>query len=317
MNLTINPIIALLVFPGGLSLLAFGLLYEYVDRKLVARFQNRVGPRWFQPLADFVKLLAKEEIIPAGVQPGLFIVLPVVALAAALTAALYVPMFGLQPAYGFSGDLVVTIYLLSLMTLCIGLAGANTVDRFSLVGATRALTQLFSYEAPFMLAMLGPAIAVGSWQISEINTAVQTGWWNMLVQPFGFVVALVGLMGKLELPPFDAPEAETEIVAGALTEYSGRGFGLFRIGRDIELVIGLTLIASFYMGGLASPIDFLWKTLVLLLVTAALQSLFARLRIDQTVGMWWRTGTIVVLIQLLVIIIGRWFAPYVQTLIGG
>ncbi len=317
MNLTINPIIALLVFPGGLSLLAFGLLYEYVDRKLVARFQNRVGPRWFQPLADFVKLLAKEEIIPAGVQPGLFIVLPVIALAAALTAALYVPMFGLQPAYGFSGDLVVTIYLLSLMTLCIGLAGANTVDRFSLVGATRALTQLFSYEAPFMLAMLGPAIAVGSWQTSEINTAVQTGWWNMLVQPFGFVVALVGLMGKLELPPFDAPEAETEIVAGALTEYSGRGFGLFRIGRDIELVIGLTLIASFYMGGIASPIDFLWKTLVLLLVTAALQSLFARLRIDQTVGMWWRTGTIVVLIQLLVIIIGRWFAPYVQTLIGG
>jgi NADH-quinone oxidoreductase subunit H len=317
MNLTINPIIALLVFPGGLSLLAFGLLYEYVDRKLVARFQNRVGPRWFQPLADFVKLLAKEEIIPAGVQPALFITLPIVALAAALTAALYVPMFGLQPAYGFSGDLVVTIYLLSLMTLCIGLAGANTVDRFSLVGATRALTQLFSYEAPFMLAMLGPAIAAGSWQISEINNAVQSGWWNMLVQPFGFVVALIGLMGKLELPPFDAPEAETEIVAGALTEYSGRGYGLFRIGRDIELVIGLTLIASFYMGGLASPIDFLWKTLVLLLVTAALQSLFARLRIDQTVGMWWRTGTIVVLVQLLVIIIGQWFSPYVQTLIGG
>ena len=317
MNLTINPIIALLVFPGGLSLLAFGLLYEYIDRKLVARFQNRVGPRWFQPLADFIKLLAKEEIIPTGVQPGLFIVLPIVALAAALTAALYVPMFGLQPSYGYAGDLVVTIYLLSLMTLCIGLAGANTVDRFSLIGATRALTQLFSYEAPFMLAMLGPAIAVGSWQISEINTAVQGGWWNMLVQPFGFVVALIGLMGKLELPPFDAPEAETEIVAGALTEYSGRGFGLFRIGRDIELVIGLTLIASFYMGGLSSPLEFLWKTLALLLVTAGLQSLFARLRIDQTVGMWWRTGTIVVLIQLLVIIIGQWFAPFVQTLFGG
>ena len=317
MNLTINPIIALLVFPGGLSLLAFGLLYEYIDRKLVARFQNRVGPRWFQPLADFIKLLAKEEIIPTGVQPGLFIVLPIVALAAALTAALYIPMFGLQPSYGYAGDLVVTIYLLSLMTLCIGLAGANTVDRFSLIGATRALTQLFSYEAPFMLAMLGPAIAVGSWQISEINAAVSTGWWNMLVQPFGFVVAIIGLMGKLELPPFDAPEAETEIVAGALTEYSGRGFGLFRIGRDIELVIGLTLIASFYMGGLASPLDFLWKTLALLLVTAGLQSLFARLRIDQTVGMWWRTGTIVVLIQLLVIIIGQRFAPFVQTLLGG
>lgn len=317
MNLTINPILALLIFPGGLSLLAFGLVYEFVDRKLVARFQNRVGPRWFQPLADWIKLLAKEEIFPEGVNPALFVILPIVALAAALTASLYVPMFGLQPAYGFSGDLVVTLYLLSLMTLCIGLAGANTKDRFSLVGATRALTQLFSYEAPFLLAMLGPAIAIGTWNISTINMAAGQNWWFLVTQPFGFIVALIGLMGKLELPPFDAPEAETEIVAGALTEYSGRGFGLFRIGRDIELVIGLTLIATFYMGGLASPLDFLWKTLVLLFITAILQSLFARLRIDQTVGMWWRAGTILVLVQLLVVILGRYLGPVIQPLFGG
>ena len=317
MNLTINPILALLIFPGGLSLLAFGLVYEFADRKLVARFQNRVGPRWFQPLADWVKLLAKEEIIPEGVNPALFISLPIVALAAALTASLYVPIFGFKPAYGFNGDLIVTLYLLSLMTLCIGLAGANTKDRFSLIGATRALTQLFSYEAPFMLAMLGPAIVVGSWNISAINTAAGQNWWFLVTQPFGFIVALVGLMGKLELPPVDAPEAETEIVAGALTEYSGRGFGLFRIGRDIELVIGLTMIASFYMGGFVSPLDFLWKTAVLLLITAVLQSLFARLRIDQTVGMWWRTGIILVLVQLLVIIAGRYLGPMIQPLIGG
>lgn len=317
MNLTINPIIALLLFPGGLALMAYSLVYEFVDRKLVARFQNRIGPRWFQPLADFIKLLAKEEIIPAGVNPGLFITLPIVALAAALTAALYVPMFGLQPAYSFQGDLVVTLYLLSMMTLCIGLAGANTQDRFSLVGATRALTQLFSYEAPFLLAMLGPAIALGTWNIGEINAGAATNWWFMLTQPFGFLVALIGLMGKLELPPFDAPEAETEIVAGALTEYSGRGFGLFKIGRDIELVIGLTMIASFYMGGISSPLDFLWKTVVLLLVTAMLQSLFARLRIDQTVGMWWRIGVIVVLLQMMVIILGKYLGPFIQPLIGG
>ena len=317
MNLTINPILALLIFPGGLCLLAYSLVYEFVDRKLIARFQNRVGPRWFQPLADFIKLLAKEEIIPAGVNSGLFVVLPIIALAAALTAALYVPMFGLQAAYSFKGDLVVTLYLMSMMTLCIGLAGANTQDRFSLVGATRALTQLFSYEAPFLLAMLGPAIALGTWNISTINTAAMHNWWYMLTQPFGFLVALIGLMGKLELPPFDAPEAETEIVAGALTEYSGRGLGIFHIGRNVELVIGLTMIASFYMGGLSSPLDFLWKTLLLLLVTALLQSLFARLRIDQTVGMWWRVGTILVLVQLLVIILGRYLGPVIQPLIGG
>lgn len=317
MNLTINPILALLVFPGGLVLMAFGLVYEFVDRKLVARFQNRVGPRWFQPLADLIKLLAKEEIIPAGVNAALFIALPIVALAAALTAALYVPMFGLKPAYSLDGDLVIALYLLSMMTLCIGLAGANTQDRFSLIGATRALTQLFSYEAPFLLAMLGPAIAIGTWNIGAINTGATQQWWFLLTQPFGFLVALIGLMGKLELPPFDAPEAETEIVAGALTEYSGRGFGIFKLGRNVELVIGLTMIASFYMGGLSSPLDFLWKTLVLLLVTALLQSLFARLRIDQTVGMWWRVGVILVLLQMVVIILGKYLGPLIQPLIGG
>ena len=268
--------------------------------KLVARFQNRVGPRWFQPLADMVKLLAKEEITPEGVNKTLFFVLPVVALASALTAALYVPMAGFVPAYSFRGDLIITLYMLSVLTLCLGLAGANTIDRFSIIGATRTLTQLFSYEAPFLLALLGPAIVAGSWQITEIDFYAQQHFWLAVTQPIGFLVALMGLMGKLELPPFDAPEAETEIVAGAMTEYSGRGYALFRLGKNVELVIGLTLVATFYLGGMANPIEFLVKTLGLLLVMAALQSLFARLRIDQTVGLWWRVGALLALVQLLV-----------------
>jgi len=295
-------LVALLLFPGGLFLVTASLAYEYVDRKLVARFQNRVGPRWFQPLADFIKLLVKEEIVPDGVNRGLFNGLPLAALAGALTAGLYVPMAGLAPSWGFRGDLVATVYLLMMMTLCIGLAGANTQDRFSLVGAVRALTQLFSYEAPFLLALLGPAIAAGSWRIAEVNGWAREHPWMILTQPLGFIVALIGLMGKLELPPFDAPEAETEIVSGALTEYSGRGLAFFRLGRDIELLIGLTLISAFYLGGLGSPLQFLGKTLALLFVTAALQSLFARLRIDQTVGLWWRTGAVLALVQLLVLI---------------
>jgi len=314
---TIFPIVALLIFPGGLFLMASGLVYEYVDRKLVARYQNRIGPRWFQPLADVVKLLAKEEIIPTGVQPGLFIILPVVGLAGALTAALYVPLFGFNSAYAFRGDLVVTLYLLSMMTLCLGLAGANTLDRFSLIGATRTLTQLFSYEAPFLLALLGPALAAQSWQITEINNFSQAHLAMAITQVIGFVVAMVGLMGKLELPPFDAPEAETEIVAGALTEYSGRGLALFRIGKNVEMVIALSLVSAFYLGGLAYPFTgmspvlavvlnvliFLAKTLGLLLFMAGLQSLFARLRIDQTVGLWWRIGALLALLNLLLVVV--------------
>lgn len=306
MTLNLNPLIVLLIFPGGLFLIMAGLAYEYLDRKLVARFQNRIGPRWFQPLADLLKLLSKEEITPLRVQRGLFYLLPLFALASALTAALYVPMAGLLPAYAFQGDLIVTIYLLSVLTLSMGLAGACTVDRFALVGATRTLTQLFSYEAPFMLALLGPAIAAQTWQIRSINEYASQNLWLLIAQPIGFLVALVGLMGKLELPPFDAPEAETEIVAGALTEYSGRGLALFRLSKDIELVIGLTLVAAFYLGGIRSPLDFLIKTVGLLLVVALLQTLFARLRIDQVVGLWWRIGTILAVIQLIAIVLGRY-----------
>jgi len=299
-----NAIIALLIFPGGLFVLALGLLYEWVDRKLLAQMQNRVGPRWFQPLADTIKLLAKEEIVPDGVNGLLFKGLPIVALAGALTAALYVPLVGLAPAYSFSGDLIVTVYLLSLLTLCMGVAGANTLDRFSLVGATRTLTQLFSYEAPFMLALLAPALMTGTWQINEI-IAQANGHWLLLSQPLGFIVAIIGLMGKLEMPPFDAPEAETEIVAGAMTEYSGRGYALFRLGQGVELVVGLTLVAAFYLGGVLNPLDFLLKTGALLLVMVGVHALMTRMRIEQTVGLWWRYGALLVLVQILIQIVWK------------
>lgn len=302
-DIVFPPLVALMLFPGGLFILAGGLLYEWVDRKLLARFQNRIGPRWFQPLADVAKLLSKEEVMPEGVNRFLFLMLPVLALAGALTAALYVPMAGFAPVFSFTGDLVVTLYMLSLLTLCLGLAGANTVNRFSLIGATRTLTQLFSYEAPFLLALLGPALAARSWQISLVNDFAARQPWMMLIQPIGFLVALVGLMGKLELPPFDAPEAETEIVAGALTEYSGRGFAIFRLGKNVELVIGLTLMASFYLGGIHNPLEFLLKTVGLLFVLSFLQSLFARLRIDQVVGLWWRIGALLALVNILLVLV--------------
>ncbi len=313
----INSLVALLLFPGGLFILLGGLAYEWVDRKFLAQLQNRVGPRWFQPLADTLKLLVKEEVVPAGASPLLFKALPVMALAAALTAALYVPLLGLKAVHSFSGDLIVTIYLLSVLTISIALAGANTLTRFSLIGATRALTQLFSYEAPFLLALLGPAIATGNtgwrpvWEISEIAASTSHGIWFAFTQPVGFVVALIGLMGKLELPPFDAPEAETEIVAGALTEYSGRGYALFRLAQGVELILGLSLIALFFLGGASGPFGwalFLVKTLVLLLIMAGLQALLTRLRIDQVVGLWWRLIAVLGLLQLLAIAVWRGLA---------
>ena len=304
----ITALLSIMFFPAGMTLILGGMLYEWADRKLVARFQNRIGPRWYQPLADTIKLLTKEEIKPHGINSALFYGLPIIALTGALTAALYAPILGFVPVYSFPGDLIVTLYLLSLLTMCMGLAGWNGSNRFSLIGATRALTQLFAYEAPFLLALLGPAIVAGSWVIKDISAYAGTHW-LVLSQPVGFFIALIGLMGKLELPPFDAPEAETEIVAGALTEYSGRGLALFHIGKSVELVVAVSLVTAFYLGGIGNPLLFLGKTLGILLLMATLQAMLTRLRIDQTVGMWWRFGALIALLQILILVLLKgWLA---------
>jgi len=305
---TFIALLSIMFFPAGISLILSGMLYEWADRKLVARFQNRIGPRWFQPLADTIKLLTKEEIKPQGLNSFLFYGLPIVALSGALTAALYAPILGHAPIYSFAGDLVVTLYMLSLLTMCTGLAGWNGSSRFSVIGATRSFTQLFAYEAPFLLALLGPAMAANSWVIRDVSVYAENHW-MIFTQPVGFVIALIGLMGKLELPPFDAPEAETEIVAGALTEYSGRGLALFHIGKSVELVVAVSLVTAFYLGGIGNPLFFLVKTLVIVIFMALLQSILTRLRIDQTVGLWWRFGALLALLQILIMVVVKgWFS---------
>ncbi|MBP9502203.1 MAG: NADH-quinone oxidoreductase subunit H [Candidatus Promineofilum sp.] len=311
----VRDLIYLMFFPAGLGLIAAGLFYQWVDRKLLARFQNRIGPRWFQPYADALKLLGKEEIQPQGTNALLFAALPILALAGTLTAALAVPLFGLRPVFSFPGDLIVSLYLLSLLTLCTGLAGAQTRNRFSLTGALRVFTQMFAYEAPFILALLSPSIALmiagesGSWQIWELAQSAAGRPWFVLTLPFTFIVAIIGLMGKLEMPPFDAPEAETEIVAGALTEYSGRGLTLFTLARATALIIGLMLVTALYLGGVGegalAPVLFTAKSFGLLIIVVMMQTVLARLRIDQTVSLWWRIGSVLVIAQWLLILVIR------------
>jgi NADH-quinone oxidoreductase subunit H len=293
-------LLAILIFPAGLTLLLLGLIYEWVDRKLLAQFQNRVGPRWFQPLADVVKLLAKEEVLPQGVNRWLFIGLPVIWAGRPTHRRLYTAWQASSPPTLHRGS--------DRVRLPVEPAdhdGSGWLQRHRplLDHGRPAPGRLFSTKAP-SCGLLGPALVAGSWQVSEIIGSAG-GRWLLLTQPVGFVVALIGLMGKLELPPFDAPEAETEIVAGALTEYSGRGLALFRIGRNVAMVVGLTLIAALYMGGIANPLAFVAKTLGLLVIVAALQAVLARLRIDQTVGLWWRYGALLVLLQWAVIIVAR------------
>lgn len=297
-----SEVFALLVFPGGLFVLVNSVFYEWIDRKMVARLHNRIGPRWFQPFADVLKLLTKEDVEPEGASRMLFNALPVLAIAGALTAALFVPIAGMPPVMRFPGDLIVAVYLLSLLSLSLGVAGTNTGGNPSIVGATRILTQLVAYEAPFLMALLGPAFAAGSWEVAEIM-ANNGGQWMLLSQPIGFVIILMSLMGKLEMPPFDAPEAETEIVAGALTEYGGTSLALFILAKKVVLLVGLTLTAALYMGGIVNPLDYAVKTIALLLMMAFIRAALTRFRIDQTITLWWRYMVLLMLAQWAILLL--------------
>ena len=237
----------ILVFPGFVFLLGFALAGEWLDRKLYARMQSRVGPPWFQPLADIIKLSAKEDTIPNDADRTIFKLMPVVALTATVVAIFYIPLWSSNALSAFTGDLAVVMYLLTIPTLTFFLGGWFSRSVYSLIGAARALSQLFAYEIPLMLAVLSPAMLAGSWSISEISAFYAQRWYLTPINTIAFLVSLIALLGKLERVPFDAPEAETEVVAGSFTEYGGRFLALFRLCVDVEMIVGASLVAAIFL----------------------------------------------------------------------
>ncbi|OPX64260.1 MULTISPECIES: complex I subunit 1 family protein [unclassified Methanoregula] len=312
------------VFPGFLFLFAYAFFLAYLDRKIAARMQQRIGPPIFQPLADFIKMLGKEVIDPDGVDRRLFDAIPVIALAAVMTAFLYVPVSGASP-FAFSGDLVLVLYLMAFPTLALFLLGWLSRNIFSAIGGIRAVTQLFIYEVPFFLAILTPAIMAGSWSISDIVLWQQHNPWLVFLQPIGFVVALIGLQAKLERTPFDIPEAETEIVAGPWTELTGRRLALMHLATELSLVTGSALIAALFLGGPMLPwvlpapwmnaaagfALFLAKTLAILLVLSSITVATGRLRIDQLNDIGWKYIASAALVQagIVLVINYLWVVP--------
>lgn len=300
------PLFYILVFPGFLFLLSFALAGEWLDRKLYARMQNRMGPPWFQPLADIIKLSAKEDTIPAGADRSVFKLMPVVALTSTVVAVLYIPIWNLSALSAFPGDLVVVLYLLTIPTLTFFLGGWFSRSLYSLVGAARALSQLFAYEIPLLLSILAPAMLAGTWSISEITAFYAQRWWLTPVNIIGFIVAMVALLGKLERVPFDIPEAETEIVAGTFTEYGGRFLGLFRLCVDVEMIVGTSLVAAIFLPfGLEGPpwlgfLIYVAKVEVLILLISFMRTIMARLRIDQMVDFCWKYLAPIAFLQLII-----------------
>jgi NADH-quinone oxidoreductase subunit H len=287
------PLAYIVIFPGFLFLAVYGLFLQWVDRKLCAVMQNRMGPPWFQPYADFVKLLAKEVIVPDEARGGMFRVLPFFALAAVMTALVSIPV-GHNALFSFQGDLVAVIYLLTIPTVTFFLAGWSSSSPYSTVGSMRVLTQLFAYEVPLMLSLIGPAILAGSWNLTEIATFFAARPVLIPAQLLGFVAALIALQGKLERMPFDIPHAKNEIVGGQFTEYSGRLLNFFLLAVDMELVVGAALVNAVFLGGslglsgAPSIVMFLGKTLAVTFLLALLKVLMARIRIEQMINFCWK-----------------------------
>ena len=296
----------MLIFPGFLFLILLGLAGQFVDRKLYARFQNRVGPPWFQPVADFFKLLGKETVIPEEADKRMFRAAPVFALGAVIAASFYIPLWNAKPLLSFEGDLIVVVYLLLIPTLTFFLGGWYSRSVFSTIGAVRSITQLFAYEIPLLIAVLSPALLANTWSISgmvEYYSAHPGRWLFNLV---GFAVAMITLLGKLEKVPFDIPEAETEIVAGTFTEYSGRFLAFFRLSMDTESIVAASLVAAVFLPfgfGLAPVLAFLVylaKIFGILSILALLRTVFARLRLDQMINFCWKVVAPIAFLQVLI-----------------
>jgi NADH-quinone oxidoreductase subunit H len=276
-----------------------------VDRRIIARFQGRVGPPWYQPVADLIKLLAKEDILPTGVNHLTAAALPMFSLAAALTAGVYIPVANVSAA-SFEGDLIVVLFLLSIPALAYFLAGWISVGVYSMLGGSRALLQYFSYEVPFLMALAGPAILSGSWSIAHIVDYQSQTIWIALMQPLGFALALIGLIGKLKRDPLDIPKAKSEVVAGSLTEFSGRKLALWHLSMDIQTVVGIFLLVNLFfgqsslIGALPAFLSFGVKALGILLLLSTASTLYARLRIDQLADLGWRVLAPLALLQILV-----------------
>ncbi|HRD01489.1 MAG TPA: NADH-quinone oxidoreductase subunit H [Candidatus Saccharicenans sp.] len=315
---TLKTLIYLMIYPGLLFIFFYSTFAEWYDRKLYARFQNRMGPTHtgragvLQPIADFIKLMSKEDIVPERADRGLFRALPAFGLAIVSVGMLLLPVWNYTldspSATSFSGDIVVLLYLLSLPTFIFFLAGWSSTNLFSTVGGTRVLTMLFGYEVPLFLTVLTPAILANSWRLAEIAAFYRQRPLLALLNIPAFLIALICVQAKLERTPFDIPHAETEIVGGTFTEYSGKKLALFRLMMDAELVVAAGLLATVFLGGfpgglLPGLINFIIKTLFVISLLSLLRATTSRIRVDQVITLSWRYLAPLAVLQLLVIIL--------------
>jgi NADH-quinone oxidoreductase subunit H len=316
-----------LVFPGFTFILFFTMFCDWVERKIEARIQNRVGPQFtgpagiLQPFADFVKLLTKEDIVPRDAKKTAFRFAPILSFAILVFAMSFLPIDGaaIIPNSSFAGDLIFVMALVTIANFLLFLSGWASASPYGAIGAARVLTQFLGYDIPLFLLALAPAFLAKSLSISAIAANQYLPF--ILLAPWAFVLFIVALQAELEKDPFDIPHAESEVVGGIETEYCGGKLAFLHLTRDVQIVFGAALVVELFLGGPYGPVFFglpafwytLWfvlKLLVVVVISEYLTTLFARLRIDQVVTENWKVVLpLSVLSLILTVALATWVYP--------
>jgi len=300
------------LFFGFLLTAIIGLLASWIDRKVTAKVQYRVGPPLLQPLIDIVKLLGKETLIPAGSSKITFLMAPVIGLAGVILVSTLLWINNIYPAKSFLGDLIVVLYLLVIPSISIIMGGFASRNPLASLGASREMKLILSYELPFILAVLVAVIKSGfTFRLGEIltfqaqNGAFVGSWSGTLA----LIVAIICMQAKLALVPFDIPEAETEIVGGPLIEYSGSALAIYRLMKNMLMFTVPFFLIIIFIGGLRlDGIHLLYgvlKYIGLVALMTVIRNTNPRVRIDQAVKFFWGPVTIIAIIAIILALLGR------------
>ncbi|MDD5466972.1 MAG: NADH-quinone oxidoreductase subunit NuoH [Anaerolineales bacterium] len=300
---------SLLMVFGLLGAFAYMTLYE---RKALARIQARVGPNragpggWLQPIADAVKLIFKEELIPSSAFRLVFILAPVITVVPALIILAVVPfgpdviLFGRRISLSVADVNVGVLYIMAIASISvygIVLAGWSSNNKYAMLGGIRSSAQMISYELALGMAFIGPVLLAGSMSLMDIVEA-QRKVWFVVYQPVGAFVFWIATLAEVNRAPFDMPEAEQELTAGYHTEYSGLKFSLFFMAEYIKMIAVSAIAATLFFGGFRGPfvnalpwmgpIYFFVKVVVLLFGMIWVRATLPRIRYDRLMSFGWK-----------------------------
>lgn len=294
-----------IIFPGILFTLAAAMIVSWIDRKVTALLQWRVGPPVFQPFYDFWKLLKKETLIPEGGSVMVFLLSPAVSFSALVLVSVILLKTTLT-SMAYVGDIFVVIYLLLIPSFAVIMSGAASSNPLASLGASREMKMVLSYELPFILAVCVVLIKAGGITDLAGITAYQQIHGAFIWSASGllaFIITVVCFQSKMAQVPFDIPEAEQEIMGGAMIEYSGPPLALFVAARWILMALLPLFITMLFLGGIYSAWGIL-KYVAVVVIVILIKNTNPRLRINQTLRFFWGIVTGAALLAVVLAFLG-------------